>query len=77
MEKEELGRGDRNQKAGEGKISFKHGLGWFLTLQWLLAITKSFIRVTFFIQLIFGLSDHPKWVNTRTTSIADLILESI
>ena len=27
MEKEELGRGDRNQKAGEGKISFKHGLG--------------------------------------------------
>jgi len=26
MEKEELGRGDRNQKAGEGKISFKHGL---------------------------------------------------
>ena len=27
MEKEELGRGDRHQKAGEGKISFKHGLG--------------------------------------------------
>ena len=26
MEKEELGHGDRNQKSGEGKISFKHGL---------------------------------------------------
>ena len=29
MEKEELGRGDRHQKAGEGKISFKHGLGTY------------------------------------------------
>ena len=31
MEKEELGHGDRNQKAGEGKISFKHELGKFLS----------------------------------------------
>ena len=46
MEKEELGRGDRNQKAGEGKISFKHGLGKFLIV---IFKAKSFISVTCFI----------------------------
>ena len=29
MDKDELGANDRNKKAGEGKVSFKHGLGKF------------------------------------------------
>ena len=29
MDKDELGANDRNKKVGEGKVSFKHGLGKF------------------------------------------------
>ena len=32
MEKEELGKNDRNKKVGEGKVSFKHGLGELILL---------------------------------------------